>query len=92
MNDANVTAVSKKLRDRSKAGLRKYGVTTERPDLSRLDWLRHAQEEAMDLAVYLEVLIRQELPANPHYIPTKSQLALDREVEKRKAKRAGRVA
>lgn len=92
MSDANVTAVRKKLRDRAAAGKLKYGVTTERTDLSRLDWLRHAQEEAMDLAVYLEVLIRQEQPANPHYIPTKSQLALDREVEKRKAKRAGRPA
>lgn len=60
MSDANVAAVRKKLRDRERAGLRKYGATTERADLSRLDWLRHAQAEALDLAVYLEVLIRQE--------------------------------
>ncbi len=32
----------------------------QRTDLSRLDWLRHAQEEAMDLAVYLEKLIQLE--------------------------------
>ena len=60
MTDRHVSAVRKKLRDRARAGLRKYGVTTERPDLSRLDWLVHAQQEAMDLAVYLEVLIQQE--------------------------------
>lgn len=60
MTDANVSAVRQKLRDRAKAGLRKYGVTTERADLSRLDWLRHLQEELLDAAVYLEVLIRRE--------------------------------
>ena len=29
----------------------------DREDLSVLDWLRHAQEEAMDLSLYLEKLI-----------------------------------
>jgi hypothetical protein len=59
-SDANVEAVRLKLRKRAQLGLRKYGVTTERNDFSRIDWLRHAQEEAMDLAIYLEVLIHQE--------------------------------
>lgn len=57
--DRNVFTVRAKLSDRARLGLNKYGVTTERGDLSRLDWLRHAQEEALDLAVYLEVLIRE---------------------------------
>lgn len=30
----------------------------ERTDLSEIEWLKHAQEEAMDLAVYLEKLIQ----------------------------------
>lgn len=58
--DRNVDAVRKKLRDRARTGLRKYGVTTDRTDLSRKEWLTHAQEEAMDLAVYLERLIQEE--------------------------------
>jgi len=58
--DANVESVRKKLEQRAKLGLRKYGVTTERTDLSALDHLLHAQEEAMDLAVYLERLICDE--------------------------------
>jgi hypothetical protein len=58
--DRNVEAVREKLLQRSIVGLKKYGVTTERDDLSRLDWLIHAQEEAMDLANYLEVLIQME--------------------------------
>lgn len=57
--DKHVAAVRAKMRDRARAGLRKYGVTTERQDLSTVDWLKHAQAEAMDLAVYLEVLIQK---------------------------------
>ena len=49
-----------RIRERAMRGAMKYGTTMERLDLSRLDWLRHAQEEALDLAVYLERLIRDE--------------------------------
>ncbi len=49
-----------KILKRSEIGKKKYGVTMERQDLSRLEWLKHAQEEAMDLAVYLEKLINEE--------------------------------
>lgn len=37
--------------------MKKYGVTLERDDLTLVDWLEHAQQEAMDLANYLEVII-----------------------------------
>ena len=47
-----------KILKRSEIGKKKYGTTMERKDLSELDWLKHAQEEAMDLAVYLEKLIQ----------------------------------
>jgi hypothetical protein len=60
MTDPIVEAVRAKLLARSQTGLQKYGVGLNRPDLSRLDWLRHAQEEALDLANYLEVLIQRE--------------------------------
>jgi len=56
--DANVEAVREKLRQRAEVGLRKYGVTTERTDMGLVDWLRHAQEEALDQAVYLEAAIK----------------------------------
>jgi hypothetical protein len=58
MTDKNVQAVRQKLADRAEFGLMKYGVTTERGDLTTLQWLVHAQEEAMDLAVYLERIIK----------------------------------
>ena len=53
-------AVCLKIQQRAKFGLQKYGVTLERTDLTELQWLIHAQEEAMDLANYLEVLIQKE--------------------------------
>lgn len=52
--DTNVEAVREKLRSRSEAGVRKYGVTTDRGDLDMIQWLTHLQEELMDAAVYLE--------------------------------------
>lgn len=58
--DSNVEAIREKLRQRAEQGLRKYDVTTERGDLSRKQWLIHAQEEALDLAVYLQRLISDE--------------------------------
>lgn len=50
-------AVMKKIYERSLVGERKYGVTMERQDLTKIQWLIHGQEEAMDLAVYFEKLI-----------------------------------
>ena len=52
--------VCKKIKARSDVGKRKYGVTMEEETLTTLEWLIHAQEEAMDLAVYLQKLIEME--------------------------------
>jgi hypothetical protein len=46
------------IRERRERGRRKYGTTMERDDLSPLQWAQHAQEEAMDLAIYLQRLKR----------------------------------
>lgn len=62
MTDPIVEAVRQRLADRSATGLAKYGVPMGRTDLTRAQWLRHAQEEALDLAVYLERLIAEERP------------------------------
>jgi len=46
--------VCAKILERAEMGKNKYGTTMERTDLSVTEWLTHAQEEAMDLAIYLE--------------------------------------
>lgn len=54
--DSNVEAVRQELLKRSVKGLEKYGITTNRTDLSVLQWLTHLQEELMDAAIYIERL------------------------------------
>ena len=53
--------VCQKIRQPSEVGLKKYGVSMADEVLSRYEWLVHAQQEAMDLAIYLEKLIQMEL-------------------------------
>ena len=49
--------VCKKIEERAKVGENKYGVTMERGDLSKEQWLKHLQEELMDACVYIEKLL-----------------------------------
>jgi hypothetical protein len=53
-------SVITKIASRATLGKNKYNTTMERSDLTRKQWLQHAQDEAMDLAVYLEKLIQEE--------------------------------
>lgn len=41
-------------RSRSKKGIKKYNTTLAENDLSLIEWLEHAKEEAMDQVLYLE--------------------------------------
>jgi hypothetical protein len=43
---------------REDKGLKEYGTTMDRTDLSEQDWLQHAYEEALDLAIYLKKIIK----------------------------------
>lgn len=54
--DSNVEKNRELLLQRSLVGLAKYGVTTERTDLTRAEWVQHAIEETLDLANYLQAL------------------------------------
>jgi hypothetical protein len=58
--DTIVESVIEQFKQRSEVGINKYGVTLDRTDLTRLEWLQHAQEEAMDLILYLEKLKQYE--------------------------------
>lgn len=54
--DTIVLSVMTKFYERSKLGIKKYNTTLDRDDLSPIEWLNHAQDEAMDLCLYLERL------------------------------------
>jgi hypothetical protein len=58
--DKIVEAVMWKLKTRSEMGITKYNTTLYESKESTLAFLRHAQEEAMDLSNYLETLIQRE--------------------------------
>ena len=63
--DKNVENVITQLRTREQQGMVKYGVNTERTDLTTLEWLQHLQEELMDASVYIERL-KKDLCTLPH--------------------------
>lgn len=58
LNDDVVVSVLERIKNRADKGMDKYGVPMTRTDIDTIGWLRHAQEEAMDLAIYLERCIR----------------------------------
>ena len=60
IEDPIVLKVMAKYYERSQLGINKYGTTLAREDLELTDWLTHAQDEAMDLSLYIE-RIKQEL-------------------------------
>jgi len=58
MTDSIVESVRKQFLDRSNVGIKKYGVTLDRKDLTVLEWLEHTKQEGMDQVLYLEKIIQ----------------------------------
>jgi hypothetical protein len=56
--DSVVDSVIDEYIKRARMGKEKYNNTLDRTDLSVIDYLQHAKEEAMDLALYLEKTIQ----------------------------------
>lgn len=61
MNENNpiIYSVIEKLHKQQEKGLQKYGVEVETSSHDLKGWLRHAQEEAIDFATYLETAIQK---------------------------------
>lgn len=59
-DDTIIYEVAKLMRMRADKGKDTYGTTMDRDDLSTEEWINHAIEEALDLAIYL-TKIRKEL-------------------------------
>lgn len=68
-NDENVTTFTdsivfdtiKDLANRAEVGLAKYNTTMDREDLIASDWVQHAYEECLDMALYLKRLRKDML-------------------------------
>ena len=61
MKDKILESVISQFRERSEAGIKKYNTTLDREDLTCLEWINHAQQEAMDFILYLEKLKQSEI-------------------------------
>ena len=48
--------VCREIAKRQQLGMSKYGTTVADNPLALIEWVRHAKEEALDLAVYLTKL------------------------------------
>lgn len=59
IKDSIVESVVNQFKERSEVGIKKYNTTLDRIDLSTLDWINHAQQEAMDFVLYLEKLKKE---------------------------------
>ena len=51
--------VCEDIEKRQQMGIKKYGVTVQDNPLSLKEWLNHAYEEALDLAIYLKRAIKE---------------------------------
>lgn len=54
MNSQLLQSVITDLEQREARGKEKYNTTMDRADLSHEEWLQHAYEEALDMALYLK--------------------------------------
>lgn len=59
--DSIVFDVIKDIANRAEVGLKKYNTTMDREDLISSDWVQHAYEEALDMAIYLKRLKKDML-------------------------------
>lgn len=67
MKDSIVESVRQDLLDRSEVGIKKYNTTLDRDDLTTVEFIQHALEEAMDLSLYLK-RIHKDLTETNYYV------------------------
>jgi len=56
MKDKIVQKVVNDFQQRSEVGIKKYGVTLDRGDLTTLEWINNFREELMDAILYMTKL------------------------------------
>jgi hypothetical protein len=49
---------------REEKGIKEYGTTMDRKDLTEAEWIQHAYEEALDLSIYLKKIIKLKKDEN----------------------------
>ena len=65
--DSIVNSVIADFIERSNLGVKKYGKTLDRDDLTFTDWIKHMQEELMDAILYLQKIKEESQKTNETY-------------------------
>lgn len=66
---------------RAEVGLKKYNTTMDRDDLTASDWIQHAYEECLDMALYLKRLRRDMLAMEEELRAFKTQAMIKSKLE-----------
>lgn len=82
--DSIVFDVIKDIAYRAEVGLKKYNTTMDREDLISSDWVQHAYEEALDMAIYLKRLKKDMLAMEEELRAFKTQKMVHEKLEEEK--------
>jgi hypothetical protein len=72
--DSVVFDTIKDISTRAEVGLKKYGTTMDRTDLTASDWVEHAYQELLDGALYLKRLKKDILELQEELDASKSEI------------------
>jgi len=86
--DSIVFDVIKDIAHRAEVGLKKYNTTMDREDLIASDWVQHAYEEALDMAIYLKRLRKDMLAMEEELRAFKTQKMIQEKLEEDALKKA----
>ena len=78
--DSILTELLEKYAQRAEFGKAKYNMDMDRDDLSITEWVNHAQEESMDLSIYL-TKIKRELEFKNNQLETLIKVIKSQEEE-----------
>ena len=78
--DSILTELLEKYVQRAEIGKAKYNIDMDRDDLSITEWVSNAQEEAMDLSIYL-TKIKRELEFKNNQLETLIKVIKSQEEE-----------
>ena len=84
--DSVVFEVIKDIAYRAEVGLKKYNTTMDREDLIASDWVQHAYEEALDMAIYLKRLKKDMLAMEEELRAFKTQQMIHDKLQEEKNK------
>jgi hypothetical protein len=92
LNSENITTFTdsivfdtiKDMAARAEVGLNKYNTTMDREDLIASDWVQHAYEECLDMALYLKRLRKDMLAMEEELRAFKTQAMIHDKLEEEK--------